>query len=61
MQGRGKDPTEETDGGWGLQAGDSPGGKVSGALPTNLILYCFPQTLKKEGDSAGKGEQLGDP
>lgn len=54
LQGSRKDATDEADGGWGLQAGNSPGGKALGAPATNTILYSFSETVKKEGASVGK-------
>ena len=56
LQGSRQDPTERTDGGWGLQAGDFPGGKGSGALPSGPILCAFSETIKREGAPTGKGE-----
>ena len=56
LQGSRQDPTERTDGGWGLQAGDFPGGKGSGALPSGPILCAFSETIKRDGGPTGKGE-----
>lgn len=59
LQGSRQDPTERTDGGWGLQAGDSPGGKGSGAPPSSPILCGFSETVKRERGPTGKGEEQG--
>lgn len=56
LQGSRQDLTERTDGGWGLQAGESPGSKGSGAIPSSPILCGFSETIKREGGPTGKGE-----
>ena len=45
--------------GEGCKPGTPPGGKGSGAPPSNPTLYGFSESVKKEGGSTGKGEWQG--